>query len=123
MILLLSGYISRQQSENKLFAVLFGAGILLTLCNAACFTKEPEIHEPPINGCFFEDEVHSFSSDWVTKDCMKCRCDDGGTLTCCQMLGLPIYIGRSDCEVLEDKKTCTYRIVYTSDHTKDCRDY
>ncbi|XP_077113263.1 beta-microseminoprotein-like [Ranitomeya variabilis] len=105
---------------KHLLVIVFAAAICLTVCNAACFTAEPEFQGKPVNGCFLQDEVHPFSSEWVTKDCLKCSCDSDGMLSCCTMLGLPIEIEGDECEVLEDKETCTMKIVYKNDHSKKC---
>ncbi|XP_073441937.1 prostate-associated microseminoprotein [Dendrobates tinctorius] len=105
---------------KHLFVIVFGAAICLTVCNAACFMAEPEFQGKPVNGCFFQGEFHALSSDWVTKDCLKCYCHPDGMLTCCNMLGLVIDLKGSGCEVLEDKETCTIKIVDKDDHSKEC---
>ncbi|XP_069611955.1 beta-microseminoprotein-like isoform X1 [Ranitomeya imitator] len=102
------------------FVIVFAAAICLTVCNAACFMGLPEFQGKPVNGCFFQGEVHPFSSNWVTKDCMQCSCGSNGMLSCCTMLGLPMHIEGDECEVLEDKETCTMKIVYKDDHSKEC---
>ncbi|XP_073541779.1 beta-microseminoprotein-like [Phyllobates terribilis] len=105
---------------KHLFVIVFGAAICLTVCNAACFMAESEFQGKPVNGCFFQGEVHAFSSDWVTKDCLQCQCLSDGMLSCCSKIGLPIFIEGDECEVLDDMETCTMKIVYKNDHSKEC---
>ncbi|XP_073537525.1 beta-microseminoprotein-like [Phyllobates terribilis] len=105
---------------KHLFVIVFGAAICLTVCNAACFMAEPKFQGKPVNGCFFQDEFHELSSDWVTKDCLRCHCLSDGRLGCCTMIGLPTDIEGGECEVLNDKETCTMKIVYKNDHSKEC---
>ncbi|CAJ0959697.1 unnamed protein product [Ranitomeya imitator] len=70
------------------FVIVFAAAICLTVCNAACFMGLPEFQGKPVNGCFFQGEVHPFSSNWVTKDCMQCSCGSNGMLSCCTMVNI-----------------------------------
>lgn len=105
---------------KHLFAIVFGAGIFLTVCNAACSLRRPQYHGKPINGCLFGGKIHLFSSGWVTKECERCNCFSDGSIRCCTMLNLPMAIAGNDCEVLNDMKTCTFKIVYKNDHTKEC---
>ncbi|KAM4031375.1 beta-microseminoprotein-like [Anomaloglossus baeobatrachus] len=106
---------------KHLFVIVFAAGICLTVCNAWCFKELPEFQGKPVDGCFFEGEVHKFNSNWVTKDCMKCECDSDGMLGCCKMIDFPMVIEGNECEVLSDKETCTMKFVYRDDHSKECQ--
>ncbi|XP_077112112.1 beta-microseminoprotein-like [Ranitomeya variabilis] len=106
--------------RKHLLVTVFAAAICLAVCNAACFMGLPEFQGKPVNGCFFQGEVHPFSSKWITKDCLQCSCGSNGMLSCCTMLGLPMQIEGDECEVLEDKETCTMKIVYKDDHSKEC---
>uniref|UniRef100_A0A667YFM2 Si:ch73-288o11.4 n=1 Tax=Myripristis murdjan TaxID=586833 RepID=A0A667YFM2_9TELE len=66
-------------------------------------------------GCVDEDgKEHPFGSQWV-KNCVQCYCTGRGMACCTISISFP-----EPCEMLVDKKTCSFRLVLKSDKTKKC---
>ncbi|XP_073452633.1 beta-microseminoprotein-like isoform X1 [Aquarana catesbeiana] len=106
-----------------LVAAVLCVGFVLAVCDASCFLQSPPELKPgqkPKRGCDFEGKLHKFGSKWITEDCMHCSCRSDGSVACCTKLGLYIGLNFDRCEYIEDKKTCTLRLVSKEDPTKDC---
>ncbi|XP_077310513.1 beta-microseminoprotein-like [Lithobates pipiens] len=106
-----------------LVAAILCVGFILSVCDAFCMNQPPPMlkyGQKHLRGCVFEGKLHKLGSKWITENCMDCSCRSDGSVGCCSKLGLPMEFDRNRCEYIEDKKTCTWRVVSKEDPTKDC---
>ncbi|KAM3913635.1 beta-microseminoprotein-like [Leptodactylus fuscus] len=104
-----------------LVTALFGIGICVGVCNAACFRTLPHGHigrDP--GGCINEGEIHEYGSRWRTDNCMDCDCSYDGSMQCCDVGGYVAEYDKKNCEVLFDKETCLSDVVRKDDPNKRC---
>ncbi|XP_077113266.1 beta-microseminoprotein-like [Ranitomeya variabilis] len=107
-----------------LLAIAFGTGILVVVCNAACFSSESKIEagrEP--KGCYFRKKMHPLNSQWRTKDCLDCSCNSYGSYKCCTAYGRPVNYDEERCKFVFDKKDCEYKLIPNEDPNKQCLSY
>ncbi|XP_066454873.1 beta-microseminoprotein-like [Eleutherodactylus coqui] len=91
---------------------LFGAGIFVGICNAACFQSAPKEHEDgDPEGCMYDGVVHEYGSKWRTKECLDCHCSAGGSMTCCQAHGTPKNYDEKNCIKVWDQEACMYYVL------------
>nr|XP_015202065.1 PREDICTED: beta-microseminoprotein-like [Lepisosteus oculatus] len=104
-----------------LLHVAFGILSAALLCNGYC-TFEPLIIEDIYNlptGCNDTNGVlHEFGSEWKTADCFKCSCTEYG-IDCCSIILTPVKTPPK-CEMIVNKKDCTWKLVLKNDHSKEC---
>ncbi|KAG8551980.1 hypothetical protein GDO81_004359 [Engystomops pustulosus] len=104
-----------------LVIALFGVGIIVGICNAACFNTGPKARrgrEP--EGCDLNGKIYKYGSSWRTRDCMDCSCSTDGSLHCCQVGGRPVKYDKEKCTVIFDKDNCKYHVVRNDDPCKTC---
>ncbi|XP_050990113.1 beta-microseminoprotein [Labeo rohita] len=98
---------------------------MVVSCSAECYIRKPKVDWSSINnvtghlqGCVDSDGVtHDFNSEW-DKDCYNCHCTLFG-IKCCNKI--PTLIEHPDeCEVVVDKKTCSFTLALALDHSKPC---
>ncbi|XP_040293136.1 beta-microseminoprotein-like [Bufo bufo] len=107
-----------------LVAVVFGAGILVAISNAACFRSDNKIifgQEP--KGCYFGNKMHLLNSEWRTKDCWDCTCNSVGNYRCCTAYGRPVNYDQKRCKFVFDQKECKYKLIPNEDPTIQCESY
>ncbi|XP_031761643.1 uncharacterized protein LOC100490653 isoform X2 [Xenopus tropicalis] len=73
--------------QECILAFVIALGILVTTCNAACFSLLPHLGET--NGCLYKGELYESGSKFRTKDCYNCTCLMDGSIKCCQA-GVPL---------------------------------
>ncbi|CAH2321774.1 Hypothetical predicted protein [Pelobates cultripes] len=108
-----------------ILATIFAINILVTQCNAACYTQmnalSPGGEEP--KGCLDENGVlHEFNTRWRTKDCLDCSCGTAW-ISCCSAHGRPVNYDKKKCFVKYDKNACTVEVLQKKDPTKECERY
>ncbi|KAM4034916.1 beta-microseminoprotein-like [Anomaloglossus baeobatrachus] len=107
-----------------LITIAFGTGILVVLCNAACFRKESKIKaggEP--EGCYFRKKMHPLNSQWRTNDCLDCSCYSSGSVECCTAYGRPVNYDEERCNFVFDEQDCEYKLIPNEDPNKQCESY
>uniref|UniRef100_W5MT35 Beta-microseminoprotein n=1 Tax=Lepisosteus oculatus TaxID=7918 RepID=W5MT35_LEPOC len=62
--------------------------------------------------------LHEFGSEWKTADCFKCSCTEYG-IDCCSIILTPVKTPPK-CEMIVNKKDCTWKLVLKNDHSKEC---
>ncbi|CAH2321775.1 Hypothetical predicted protein [Pelobates cultripes] len=108
-----------------ILATIFAFGILVTICNAGCFTKlnKPSLDGDEPKGCLDKNGVlHEFNTRWKTKNCFDCSCDTE-EMSCCKVYGRPANYDQSKCFVKYDKHACTVEVLQKEDPTKLCERY
>ncbi|XP_063819768.1 beta-microseminoprotein-like [Pseudophryne corroboree] len=103
-------------------AVVFGAGVFFTVCNASCMTISPKGRQARL-GCFYEGQLYKLDSSWRTEDCMDCGCQLNGVISCCTAYGTPVSYDPETCNFVFNKKTCEYELMPNEDPTKKCEKY
>ncbi|XP_043844117.1 LOW QUALITY PROTEIN: beta-microseminoprotein-like [Dromiciops gliroides] len=69
-------------------------------------------------GCKALDGImHPFRSEWMTKNCYKCQCNEDG-IQCCNVAIKPINTDEENCLTFLNRATCTYQIMNKEDPTK-----
>ncbi|XP_053547859.1 beta-microseminoprotein [Bombina bombina] len=108
----------RRPTMKCLLSMCFAIGILVTVCDAACFSTLP-IHGGP-EGCMYKRKYHEPGSTWRTKNCLDCSCSNYGEYHCCDVSGRPVNYDKEKCIALFNKATCIYTVVHKDDRSKTC---
>ncbi|OCT71847.1 hypothetical protein XELAEV_18034824mg [Xenopus laevis] len=82
---------SHRTASNIVLASVIAFGLLVTACNAFCFTELPKMGQTEgttmakyTSGCLYKDKLHRLGSKFRTNDCMDCTCHMDGKMACCQ---------------------------------------
>ncbi|XP_069836604.1 beta-microseminoprotein-like [Dendropsophus ebraccatus] len=102
-----------------LVIALFGTGIFVDVCNAACFFTEPRKPGEP-EGCDYDGEIHAYGSSWRPRECLSCNCYDDGSLTCCDVGASHVYYDEKECVAVFDKETCQYSVFRKDNPNEGC---
>ncbi|KAG8551978.1 hypothetical protein GDO81_004357 [Engystomops pustulosus] len=107
--------------KYSLVIALFSFGIIVGICDAACFNTPPKrIRGRDPGGCTYDRTFHVYGSSWRTKDCMDCSCSDDGSIHCCQVGGRPDSYDKEKCTAIFDKENCRHHVVRNDDPCKTC---
>ncbi|XP_077113265.1 beta-microseminoprotein-like [Ranitomeya variabilis] len=106
----------------SLTIALFGAGIFVGVCNAACVLIPNErLSDGNPGGCNYDGKLHEYGSSWRAKDCLECNCDDDGTIQCCFSIGRPFAYDRVKCKEVFYKEACVYIVVRKDNPKRSCK--
>ncbi|CAM4580763.1 unnamed protein product [Lepidochelys olivacea] len=96
---------------------LLAVGILVTLCDAACFY---EVASPrkSTRGCIQDGKLYHYGATWI-KDCYRCSCDKGG-IQCCSIFFRPHGFDEEKCKLTFHKESCSYSLVQKANPSKTC---
>ncbi|XP_041426640.1 beta-microseminoprotein [Xenopus laevis] len=103
---------------NFVLASVIAFGLLVTGCNAFCYTRDPKGGET--KGCLYKDELHGLGSNFRTKDCMDCSCGMDGTMICCQVYSTKAEYDKENCIAVLNKKACSFRVVQKKNRSREC---
>nr|XP_006630646.2 PREDICTED: beta-microseminoprotein-like [Lepisosteus oculatus] len=92
----------------------FVAGLLATVAMARgdCYMELPKLGCQGMDGDF-----HEFGSKWI-RNCYDCECSTHG-ISCCNKIPTAIQFP-PQCEMIVNKKDCTWKLVLKNDHSKEC---
>ncbi|XP_018080868.1 beta-microseminoprotein [Xenopus laevis] len=103
---------------NIVLASVIAFGLLVTACNAFCFTELPKMGQT--EGCLYKDKLHRLGSKFRTNDCMDCTCHMDGKMACCQAYATPVEYDKEKCIAVFNRKACHYRVVEKRNRSKEC---
>ncbi|KAM3913636.1 beta-microseminoprotein-like [Leptodactylus fuscus] len=104
-----------------LVTALFGIGIFVGVCNAACYNTAPHLHigrDP--GGCIEKGEIHEYGSTWGKEKCMDCDCSYDGSIHCCTIGGYAVNYDKEKCKEIFNKETCLTDVVRKDDPNQRC---
>ncbi|XP_062352342.1 beta-microseminoprotein-like [Cinclus cinclus] len=104
--------------QKSFLAFLLAMGIIVTLGDAACWSK---IHKPgeDKDGCMLNGKLYPFGRIERTEDCYTCSCREDG-LRCCSLFHTPVGYDKNKCKVVLNRKRCDYDVVQKDDPSKEC---
>ncbi|KAJ8004848.1 hypothetical protein DPEC_G00140560 [Dallia pectoralis] len=93
-------------------------GAMVPLLYASCWFKQAE---KDASQCFDDKEGtwYPTGSRWKTKDCMSCRCQNNGEMSCCTVYSYPVQIP-DDCMKEFDQEACEYKVFKKDDRSVSC---
>ncbi|XP_073441935.1 beta-microseminoprotein-like [Dendrobates tinctorius] len=106
--------------KYSLIIALFGAGILVGVCNAACAVMLNERQTDP-GGCIYDGKLHEYGSVWRTKNCQRCVCYGNGDIQCCDSVGRPVGYDKEKCKEVFYEEACVYIVVRKDNPKRTCK--
>ncbi|NXK51582.1 MSMB protein, partial [Chauna torquata] len=70
-------------------------------------------------GCLLEGKLYPFGEISRTDNCFRCSCSQEA-ISCCSLFHTPVGYDKNRCEIVFNKKSCSYNVVQKKDPSKEC---